>query len=212
MTSPVGVSEFPEITPVGTGEVVAAWTASAAQTNQIFLQKAGPEPALKWGTMQLASKVPVQYNRWNPLLLGDEDGGTWIAWEDFRNQVSYQLQINHLDKDGKSAWPGGEIAIAAAAGDQGKAALAHDGDKGAWVAWIDNRLATIGLYIQEIDASGNRLQGKSGHLIVDQLRKPALPQLVSLKPGRGAIVWADRPKKGQWTLSWTVVGPPPSQE
>ena len=50
ITSPLGVSEFPQIAPLGTGEVVLAWDGSVRQTNQIFLQKVGPEPKLKWGT------------------------------------------------------------------------------------------------------------------------------------------------------------------
>ncbi len=212
VTAPVGVTEFPQIAPLGTGEAVLAWTASVTQTNQIFLQKAGPERALKWGTMQLASRVPISYNRWNPVLLGDEEGGTWITWEDFRNQQNYQLQLNHLQGDGKSAWTGGEIAVAPGSGDQGRVAMAHDGEDGVWVAWVDNRLATIGLYVQEVDGSGNLLQGKNGRLMVDQLRKPSLPQLVALKPGRAAVVWADQPRKGQWNLFWSVVrAPQPKQ-
>src|SRR5207245_1707094 len=160
--------------------VVIAWTASVNQTNQIFLQKVGPEPALKWGDMTLASNVPTAYNRWNPVLLGDEDGGTWIAWEDFRNQLNYQIKLNHLDGDGRSPWPGGEIAVAPAPGDQGKAAMTSDGKDGVWVSWIDNRLATIGLYAQEVNGDGNRLLGTKGQLVVDRLSKPSNPQLVSL--------------------------------
>src|SRR5262249_9421154 len=38
--APVGLSEYPQIAPLGTGEAVLAWTASTNQTNQIFLQKA----------------------------------------------------------------------------------------------------------------------------------------------------------------------------
>jgi len=64
-----------------------------------------------------------------------------------------------------------------------KAAMTHDGKDGVWVAWIDNRLATIGLYIQEIDGSGNRLQGKTGRLVADKLNKPSRPQLVPLGTG-----------------------------
>jgi hypothetical protein len=212
VTAPVGISEFPQIAPLGTGEAVLAWTASVTQTNQIFLQKIGPERALKWGTMQLASRVPIAYNRWNPVLLGDEKGGTWITWEDFRNQLNYQLQLNHLTGDGKSAWQGGEIAVAPAEGDQGKSVMIHDGEEGVWVAWIDNRLATIGIYVQELNETGDRLQGTKGFLVADQLRKPSPPQMVPLGPGRAAVVWADRPKKGQWNLFWSVVrAPQPKQ-
>jgi hypothetical protein len=208
VTAPVGASEFPQIAPLGTGEAVLAWTGAAGGTSQIFLQKVGPDPALKWGDMTLASNIPTSYNRWNPVLLGAEDGGTWIAWEDFRNQLNYQIQLNHLHEDGRSPWPGGEIAVAPAPGDQGKIAMTHDGKEGVCASWIDNRLATIGLYIQEVDGSGNRLQGKQGTRLADQLSKPSVPQLVSLRPGRVAVIWADRPKKGQWSLFWSIVPAP----
>src|SRR5882724_850352 len=210
--APMGQSEYPQIAPLGTGEAVMAWTGSENQTNQIYLQKAGPDAALKWGTMKLASSSPAVYTRWNPLLLGDENGGTWIAWEDFRNQVNYLIQLNHLHGDGQSPWPDGEIALAPFSGDQGKAAMAHDGKDGVWVAWIDNRLATIGLYIQEVDGSGNRLQGKTGRLVADKLNKPSRPQLVALGTGKSAVVWADRPKKGQWALFWSFVQQPSPQQ
>src|SRR5438552_219014 len=158
IAAPVGGAEFPIIAPTGTGEVVLAWNAASGQTNQIFLQKVGPEPVLKWGAMALASNVPIPYNRWNPVLLGDEEGGTWIGWEDFRNQANYQIQLNHLDGGGKSVWPGGEIKVAPAAGDQGKMTMAGDAKDGVWLAWIDNRQSTVGLYVQEIDAEESRLQ------------------------------------------------------
>jgi hypothetical protein len=212
VTAPLGLSEFPQIAPLGTGEAVFAWTASANQTNQIFLQKAGRDASLKWNNMQLPSRIPVGYNRWNPLLLGDEGGGTWIAWEDFRDQRNYQIQLNHLHGDGKSVWPDGEIAVAPAPGDQGKMAMTHDGKDSVWLAWIDNRLATIGLYVQEVDGSGRRLQGKAGRLVADQLNKPTRPQLVALETGKVAIVWADRPKKGEWALFWSVIQAPPPQQ
>ena len=208
ITAPLGTAEFPEMAAVGTGEVAIAWTAPVAQTTQIVLQKAGPGPALKWGSGVSASARPSTFNRWNPVLRGDEAGGAWIAWEDFSNQVNYLIHLNHLGATGVSLWPDGDVAIAPAAGDQGKMAMVGDGKDSIWLAWIDNRLATIGLYAQEVDGSGRLLQGNAGFLVADQLTKPSRPQLVSLGPEKVVIVWADRPKKGQWTLSWSVVGQP----
>lgn len=212
VTAPVGLSEFPQIAPLGTGEAVLAYTGPANQTTQIFLQKAGPDATLKWSVTTLASGALTSYNRWNPILLGDENGGTWIAWEDFRNQMSYQIQLNHLRGDGKPLWSHDEIAVAPAAGDQGKAAMTHDGKDGVWVAWIDNRSATVGIYVQEIDASGNSLQGKGGRSVATGLSKASTPQLVSLGAGKAAVIWADRPKKDQWALFWSIVQAPPPQQ
>jgi hypothetical protein len=208
VTAPLGTSEFPEIAAIGTGEVAIAWTASVTQTNQILVQKAGPEPALKWGAGVYASARPPVSNRWNPVLRGDEAGGAWIAWEDFSNQMNYQIQLNRLNGSGTSFWPGGDFAIAPASGDQGKMAMAGDGKDGVWLAWIDNRLATVGLYVQEVDGAGRLLQGKAGFLVADPLTKPSRPQLVSLGQEKAVVVWADRLKKGQWTLSWSIVRVP----
>jgi hypothetical protein len=210
VTEPVGVSEYPQIAPLGVGAAVVAWNGPANQTNQIFLQKAGPDAAIKWGNKTLASNIPIQYNRWNPVLLGDEQGRTWIGWEDFRNQVNYQIELNHLDQDGKSVWPNGEIAVAPALGEQGKMAMAGDLKKGVWLAWIDSRKATVGLYVQEIDPDGKPLQGSQGRMVADQLTKPSFPQIIAIGPGRAAISWSDRPKKnGPWELYWALVDAAP---
>jgi hypothetical protein len=208
ITAPVGKSEFPAIVPAGTGSIVVAWPDAVNQTNQIRLQKVGPDNTFKWDSPTYASSAPDSHNRWNPLLLGDEAGGAWIEWEDYRNEVNYQLELNHFNAEGTSLWPSGEFLVAPAPGDQGLTAMTGDGNDGVWIAWIDNRLATVGLYIQEIDTSGKRLLGDGGKLIADQLSKPSHPQLLTLAPGRTVVVWADRPKKDQWTLSWATISTP----
>jgi hypothetical protein len=205
ITAPVGASEYPTIASLGTGGVVIAWTGSVNQTNQIFLQRVGPEPVLKWPSPTFASRGPVAYNRWNPVLIGDDTGGTWIGWEDFRNQENFQIQLNHLSGNGSSVWSGGEIAAAPAQGEQGKMAMMGDGKDGVWLSWIDSRLSTVALYAQDVDASGRRLQGPRGRLVADQLRRPSFPQLVSLGLVKAAIAWSDKPKKNQWTLSWSIL-------
>jgi hypothetical protein len=211
ITAPVGLTEFPIIAPLGAGEVVLAWNGQSGQTSQIFLQKVGPEPVLKWNNMTLASNVPIRFNRWNPALMGDENGGTWIAWEDFHDQNNYQIQLNHLHGDGKSVWPQGEITVAPAPGDQGKMTIGGNERDGIWLAWIDNRLSTIGLYVQEVGPDGKRLQGLRGRLIADGLSKVSKPQLITIAPGIAVATWVNRPKKGEWELSWSMVGAPSSQ-
>jgi hypothetical protein len=208
ITAPMGLTEYPTIAPLGTGSAVLAWTASENQKNQIFLQRVGPEPQTKWPLDTSVSRLPIQYNRWNPVLLGDDAGGTWVGWEDFRNQINYQIQLNHLAGDGTSFWTGGEIAAAPAQGEQGKMTMMADGKDGVWLAWIDSRLSTVSIYVQNVDPSGQLLQGPKGHLIVDQLNKPSFPKLVSLGLGKAAVVWTDKPKKNQWTLSWEMIQTP----
>jgi hypothetical protein len=208
VAAPMGAADFPSIAAVGTGSVAIAWNTSERQTSQILLQRVGPEPVLKWGPALYASQRPPTYNRWNPALWGNEGGGVWVGWEDFGNLANYQIQVNHLNEGGSSVWPSGELTAAPALGDQGKMTLTGNGNGGVWMAWIDNRLSDIALYVQEIDGAGARLQGPGGRRVADHLTKSSKPQLVSLGGGQAAVVWTERPKKDQWTLSWAIVGTP----
>ncbi len=203
--APVGAAEFPIMAPVGQGEVVVVWTAADRQVNQIYLQKAGPKAVLNWESKTLASTVPIPYNRWNPTVVGDEAGGTWIGWEDVRDQQQYQIYLNLLHSDGASAWPTGEIFAGPALGDQGKLSMATDGNQGVWLAWIDNRLATVGLYVQKVNPSGKRLLDPRGKLVQNQLVKPTKPQILSVAPGKAVVIWADEPKKGAKGLYWSLL-------
>ena len=99
--------------------------------------------------------------------------------------------------------------MAPAPGDQGKASIASDGKNGVWLAWVDNRYSSVGLYVQNIGADGSRLQGDSGRLIADQLSKVSTPQIVTLSSAKAAIVWVNRPKKDQWDLYWTIIDASP---
>jgi hypothetical protein len=204
--APMGVAEYPRLAPLKPGEAVLAWSDTVSQRNQIFLQKVGPDATLAWDPPILASPNKLLFSRWNPVLRGDFEGGTWIAWEDYRSQTNYLLQLNRLDGAGMPRWPRGEIAAAAASGDQGKAAMITDADEGIWLAWIDNRNTTTGLYVQQVDAQGNLLLERSGALVASGLRKPSPPQLASLGSGQAVVCWTDRLQKGRSSLSWAVLG------
>jgi len=153
-----------------------------------------------------ASGLPASHNQWNLSLFGDDAGGVWIAWEDFRNSSNFQIWLNHLNGKGTSAWVGGEMPVAPADGDQGRIAITGDKKDGVWLAWIDNRLSTVGLYVQEVDQTGRPLQGMVGRRVADRLNKPSKPQLVALSPGKVLVAWVDRPRKDRWTLSWALIG------
>jgi len=199
--APMGVSEKPMIAALGAGDAVIAWGEYVTGLKRIFLQRVGPQAQFQWGDGKPAS-VETRVSRWNPLLHSDGQGGTWVAWVDFRNQQVGQVFLNHLGLDGEPVWAKGEMAVAPALGDQGFVAMADDGKDGVWLAWVDNRGWGVSLYAQRIDASGQRLCDESGLKIASKLKSPSVPQIVTLGNGKAAVVWADRVSKKEWRLYW----------
>jgi len=83
-----------------------------------------------------------------------------------------------------------------------------DGKSGVWLAWIDNRQSTVGLYVQEIDGNGSRLQGAKGKPDRRSTSQtPPSPQLTSPGSWGKAVVFLGPIglKKGQWQLFWIML-------
>lgn len=203
--SPMGVSETPQMAALGGGDAVLSWVDYAAGIKKIVLERVGPGPIRQWnGTKDIVS-APLS-SRWNPVLHADGEGGTWVAWSDFRNNQTWQVFVNHLHSEGHSVWPQGEVAIAPALGDQGMAAMTDDGLGGIWIVWVDNRGTSVSLYGQHVDSSGKRLEAETGLKITSGLKDPTKPYVVPLGQGRAAVVWAVRSKIGQWKFDWKTLG------
>lgn len=206
VTAPAGnTPDRPVLDGGGDGSALLAWTAPQGGANGIFMQRVDASSgAVSW-TPQGVSVSPGSWDRWNPRILGDGEGGAWVAWIDYRNQIKWQAYVQHVGKDGKPEWPAQAVAPGPGSGDQGHIVLAEDGQDGVFAAWLDNRSGTAGVYIQELDSDGQLLRGPEGRMIADGFKDPATPQLANVAPGEAVVSWADRSSKGQWALYWEKV-------
>jgi len=205
ITAPGGDPERPpHLGAVGAGSAVVAWKASSSGTDRIFMQRVDASGKLSWDPQGM-ELTRGNWQEWNPVLHGDGEGGTWVAWEDHRNSQNWVAYVQHLHIDGTSGWPAGETALTTVAADQGHLGITDDGQKGILTAWSDNRNGTLGVYLQEIDVNGKPLLGPDGLTIATQLVNPQNPQIISLTPGLAAVSWADAPSKGRWSLYWKRV-------
>ena len=205
VTAPAGDPDrAPHLGDVGAGSAVLAWKASSSGTDRIFMQRIDASGKLSWDPqgMELSRGA---WQEWNPVLHGDGEGGTWVAWEDHRNSQNWVAYVQHLHMDGSPGWAAGETALTTVAADQGHLGITDDGQKGILAAWSDNRQGTLGVYLQEIDGNGKPLLAPDGLLITTQLINPQTPQIISLTPGLAVVSWADAPSKGRWALYWKRV-------
>lgn len=202
VTAPAaGTKGTPMVAAVGKGGAVVAWPVGDAGINRVYLQYIDGKGNFLWGPTGKTVSFEPQ-SKWNPLVYGDGQGGTWVGWEDYRSQTQWQVYLQHYHQDGNSAWER-EIALAPAGGGQGNLDLADDGQGGFFAAWIDNRYGSPSLFAQQISAEGVRLWGDGGKAIAQGLAKPQQLQVLSTAPGKAMVFWADEEKNGRWALYFT---------
>jgi hypothetical protein len=208
ITAPAGdPAKTPYVGAVGRGSALFAWQASAG-ADRIFLQQVTAAGQFNWGREGLEVSKG-NWHEWNPVLHGDNQGGAWIGWEDYRNERNWQVFAHHLRTQGTSAWPPGETVLTSINADQGRLALTDDRQGGILAVWVDNRSGSVGIYLQQVNNQGQILLGPSGIPVADGLTNPQKPQIISLSPGEASVVWADVPSKGVWRLYWKRVKPFP---
>jgi hypothetical protein len=209
VAAPAGkkAGEYPLIVPVGDGQAAMAWTAQSANASRLFVQLIDARGKFRLGP-QGKNLSFGNWDEWNPKLSGNGAGTVLVGWEDYRTHTNWQVFLQRFDRDAHALWPASDVAVAPISAAQGHLSLTGDGQGGAFAAWCDNRTGKMGVYVQEVDAQGKLLLGFSGKTIADQLTDPKDPQAVEIAPGRAAILYADRQKKGQWALyAATVAGP-----
>ena len=107
ITAPVGPLNSRRLRPRELASIVMAWPDfRESDKPDPACKKSVPDPALNGPPDTYASDGPADHNRWNPVILGDDRGGAWVAWEDFRNRENYQIEVNHLGGAGVSLWHG----------------------------------------------------------------------------------------------------------
>jgi len=208
VTAPAGDDRNPPMmAAVGKGSAVIAWTVGdGAGINHVLLQYVDSKGNFLWGPSgKPASQEPQ--SKWNPIVYGDGQGGSFVGWEDYRSQIQWQVYVQHFHQDGQPVW-GSDVAIAPSGAGQGTLDLADDGQGGSFAAWIDNRFGTAGLFAQQISTDGVRMWGDGGTPIAQGLTKPQHVEILSTAPGKAIVLWADEEKNGLWDLYLAPLVPP----
>lgn len=208
VTAPGGGVRNPALLqPLGAGSAVVGWRGSDRGVTRLFLQSLDSKGKFRWKS----EGIHVSFgnvDQWNPALYGDGTGTLWTGWADFRDNQHWQVFVSRMDADAHQFWTGGEVGVGATNGDQGHVAVTENGRGGVLAAWLDNRASRVAVYAQEIDPEGRRLLGEQGTLLASDMKDPAPPRIAAIAPGRGAVLWADRRKKGPWKLYWAFVEGP----
>jgi hypothetical protein len=189
-TSPLAIASD------GAGNSFVFWRDNRAGAGnlQLFVQKLSPTGVPQW----IANGVVVEnvtgvQTIASLSVCGDESGGCYLAWEDYRAGVvgTSDLYMQHVSSGGTALWTANGIAVCNAAGRQQAQTLASDGAGGVIVAWVDQRGADSDIYAQRVNTSGTALWTSNGvALCTAPLNQGAL---VLVSDGSGGVfaAWSD---------------------
>ena len=147
---------IPTIAEDGTGGAVITWVDDRNTGYDIYSQRIRLDGSSTWTTNGIAI-CTASGSQLNPDIIGDQDGGAVIVWEDDRdgNQDIYAQRVDSL---GAVQWVTDGVRVHQIGTDsQVDPVMISDGSGGILVAWVDERngAANEDIYAQRIDADGN---------------------------------------------------------
>lgn len=128
-----------------------------------------------------------------PVLIPDGNGGTIIAWRDYRNGSTTDIYAQRIDANSNALWTASGVVICTASGTQQYPEIASDGNGGAIIVWQDKRNGTTtDIYAQKIDASGNVQWTSNGVAICTASGDQSNHKIISDGAGGAIITWDDK--------------------
>ena len=126
------------------GEIIFAWSDTRDSMRDVYVQKIDAQGNKLWGDKGIA--VTTAYGRQeDPLLVGDDNGGAFIIWIDYRDEPDTKGDVyaQHVLSDGNLVWSLEGQPIVVKDGAQRSPNMCKDGNGGAYIIWKD---FTVGQY------------------------------------------------------------------
>ncbi len=131
-------------------------------------------------------------DKYNPVMISDNNGGGIIAWTDFRSSSNYQIYAQKIDAKGIVQWTTNGVLVCNTATDQSNPQIVSDQAGGAIIVWQDYRSGTNwDLYAQRVTATGSMAWGSTG-LPISTAAGEQSSQVIETDANGGAIIaWKD---------------------
>lgn len=167
----------------GSDGVFCAWTDRRDLVSQVYVQRmnAQGDPLWQVDGQPISSTTDDRA----AALLPDGVGGIFVVWK-----TSSLLVAQHLDSGGQERWPS-PVQFKLDAYSQGYCEPVLDGAGGFIAVWYEMGLTEDrGVFMQRIDAAGNRLWGDNGLRVSHE--DGSTPRICSDGDGGAYVAWSDR--------------------
>lgn len=174
----------------GNGSIIAWQDRRNGLTDKIYLQKMSSSGSALWtgGGIQIASTGGFQYY---PQLIADGSGGAFIVWQDNRDNLDYDVYVQHVSANGVMQWYPNGTLVCNAVGHQYNPQIAPDGRGGIVVSWQDRRSGQFDIYAQRFDADGRSQWSGNGQVVCSSPNDQLEPKMLPDGTGGAIMTWID---------------------
>jgi hypothetical protein len=158
VNNPIGATPYAELSPAsvsdGAGGAIITWQISLGGSDvDIVAQRINAAGYTLWQTNGKPISVASGEQEF-PQICSDGAGGAIIVWQDFRNNVDWDVYAQRVNSVGVVLWESDGVPISTTTNSQEHPVIVSDGAGGAIIAWQDNRSGGYNIYAQRINASG----------------------------------------------------------
>ncbi len=210
------LKEWARVVPDGSGGAIFSWI--DWEITSIMAQRVNAVGTVMW-TVNGETVRGSLGNPYEPEIVPDGSGGAVISWCDHRDW--YDIYVQRVDSLGNMLWTPNGVALTAEPGGeewwQHRPRLCGDGEGGATVVWVDQRVGTYDCYAQRVNGDGVAQWVENGVpvcttqasaqemdllLVAD---KGAIITWQDLRSGTGSDIYAQR-VDSLGNMEWTVNG------
>ena len=186
---------FPKIVSDGSGGAIIVWEddRNGASNSNIYAQRIDSNGLIQWATDGIAICTSANDQKYVEII-SDGNGGAIIAWNDYRNSTSdYDIYAQKINSSGIVQWSNNGVAICTATNSNYNPQMITDGNGGAIITWMDNRIDTNNgdIYAQSINSSGVVQWIADGVVICGNTAQNDFPEIVTDGKGGAIITWMD---------------------
>lgn len=176
----------------GFGGAYLTWT-SGEQNGDIYAQRVNAAGVAQWTTNGIAicSHSSAQSA---PSIVMDSSGGVFIAWHDWRNDVTsnQDLYVQRVTSAGATVFTANGIVLTGVTGGQHYPIMVSDDVGGIVAAWLDYRGGSVSdVYGARMTSTGTRPDGANGIAISTGVGHQSPSSIMPYASGGAIVAWTD---------------------
>lgn len=193
------VQNNPRIDLGSLGGAIVTWQDKRNNADyDIYAQSLNSAGAAQWATdgVIICNAINTQSN---PKIEPDGSNGAFIAWEDKRNALDYDIYAQRINSAGVTQWGANGLSVVNTASNQSATDMKYLGGNLVSISWKDIRSGNFAVFTQLLNLSGAPQLAANGIQLSTGL-KSINPNNISDGFGGVIISWQDSTANG-WNVS-----------
>ncbi len=155
LCSASGLQHKPKLCTDGSGGAIVTWEDYRSGSNyDIYAGRVTSSGGVPWTSN--GEKICTSSNdQLYPRICSDGNDGAFIAWED--NNGDGGIYAQYINSTGNTQWTDNGTLVCNLANQQRAPRVCSDGNRNAYIAWVDNRSTgdNYDIYIQKLNSTGD---------------------------------------------------------